>query len=126
MTRIQALTWIDKYVAAWRTPGTSQLAAIFAKDISYQVSPWRKPIHGLTNLGLFWEQAREPKEVFILQKHIVAIDEMTVVARIFVRYAHDKPARWRDLWILQFDQKGLCIVFEEWPFSENQDDGQNL
>lgn len=117
--------WIDKYVSAWRSPGTAKLADLFTDDITYSPSPWKKPLHGLEEIKPFWEQARSgPEEVFDLGSEIVAIEGQTAVVRIAVEYANDKPSQWRDLWIIKLDDTGRCSSFEEWPFYPEQDDGQ--
>ena len=45
---------------------------------------------------------------------------MTCRGRVEVVYAHE---RWRDLWVLRFDDDGRCRAFEEWPFAPDQPDG---
>ena len=125
MTHSDVQSWIDKYVDAWRSNGTLKLADIFSSTISYSLSPWKPALQGLEQLEKFWEQARSgPGEVFELQSEIVAIENKTAVVRVEVKYANDTPSRWRDLWILVFDKNGVCISFEEWPFTPEQNDGQ--
>ncbi len=126
MNHAQVLAWVDEYVKVWRSPGTSQLASIFAENISYRASPWKDPINGLTNLGQFWEQGRTgPDEPFELQREIIAVENNTAIVRIQVNYANDTPPRWRDLWVITFNDQGLCATFEEWPFAEGQFDGHS-
>ncbi len=125
MDHSQVDAWIDEYVAAWRAPGTSQLAHVFSEDIKYRPSPWKEPIQGLIELGEFWEEGRAGHdEVFELQSEVIALEKNTAVVRITVDYANDTPAKWRDLWILKFNDNGLCCAFEEWPFAKRQFDGQ--
>lgn len=119
--------WIDRYVDAWRSSDSAKLANIFSNDISYRVSPWKPPLKGLLELEKFWEQARTgPDEIFELQSYIVAIEDKIAVVRIEVKYANDTPSDWRDLWIITFDENSLCVSFEEWPFSSEQEDGQSI
>lgn len=119
--------WIKNYVKAWRSADLSSLDNIFTPTIRYIVSPWKEPIVGSANLKKFWEQSRSGSdESFVIDHTIIAIDGDTTVARIEVTYAHDTPAKWRDLWILTFDDSGLCCQFEEWPFAQDQDDGQHI
>lgn len=125
MTHDEVQNWLDAYVDAWRSSGTAKLAGIFAETISYSLSPWKSPLHGLAALKTFWQKARSgPDEVFELHSRIIAIEDKTAVVRVEVTYANDTPSQWRDLWILQFDANGLCVAFEEWPFAPGQDDGQ--
>lgn len=117
--------WVDDYERAWRSPGTQALDALFSPDVTYLVSPWAEPITGLAALAAFWEQGRDgPDEPFTMDSEVVAVDGFTAVVRVEVEYARDTPGRWRDLWILRFDQVGRCGWFEEWPFAPGQPDGQ--
>lgn len=119
--------WINNYVDAWCSPGVAKLANIFARNVSYSVSPWSRRLNGLQELEPFWESARASyNEVFEVQSAIVAIEDRTAVAKIEVTYANDEPSQWRDLWIITFDKNGLCSSFEEWPFSFSQNDGQDV
>ena len=127
MTHDDVQAWIGRYVDAWRSRGTSKLSGIFSNDVRYSLSPWRPALQGLPELERHWEKSRSgPDEMFELRCEIVAVDGRTAVARIEVAYADDEPSRWRDLWIMTFDDAGLCSSFEEWPFAPGQDDGQGL
>ncbi len=125
MTHNDVEKWVDRYVDAWRSSGTSKLASIFSSKINYSVSPWKSALKGLTELERFWGQARSgPEEAFRLQSEVVAVESKTAVVRVEVEYAHDTLSHWRSLWIMTFDENGLCSHFEEWPFAPAQDDGQ--
>jgi ketosteroid isomerase-like protein len=124
MERADVERWITAYEAAWRSPGTEALAALFTPDVTYRASPWRDPIEGLAALAEFWDAEREgPDEAFDLRSEIVAVDGTTAVARIEVDYTSPVTARWRDLWVMTFTPTGFCQAFEEWPFSPRQPDG---
>lgn len=119
--------WVDRYVKAWRNPETGLLSSLFSEDVVYSLSPWRRPLQGISELSSFWEQRPSgPNEVFIFESEIVAMEANTVVVRVDVTYPNDNPRQWKDIWIIKFRTGGLCYKFEEWPFSPKQDDGQNL
>jgi hypothetical protein len=81
----------------------------------------------LEELAAFWENSRSgPDEKFELQYEIIAVEGRMAVVMITVAYEQDEPDRWRDLWVLRFDEQDLCCSFEEWPFSPDQDDGHHL
>jgi hypothetical protein len=61
-----------------------------------------------------------------MAREILAVDGATAVVRVSVDYGGEgtTPAqRWRDLWIIRFDDDGRCAAFEEWPFAPGQRDG---
>jgi hypothetical protein len=120
--RVEA--WITTYERVWRTAGTDGLADLFAGDVSYSPSPWSEPIVGLAALAEFWDAEREgPDEVFSMASGVVAVDGGTAVVRVAVDYERTRSGRWRDLWIVKFDDDGKCVAFEEWPFAPSQPDG---
>ncbi len=120
--RQAVVEWIAAYQHAWRTAGTATLADVFAADVTYRPSPWAEPRVGLDELRRFWESERESAhESFRLTSDLVAIDGAIAVVRIEVHYGDGE--RWRDLWIVSFDDDGRCRAFEEWPFSPEQPDG---
>ena len=127
MDRSGVERWIERYERAWRTAGTDRLGELFSPDASYLPSPWATPVEGLAAIARFWEDEREgPNEPFAMAHEIVAVDGTTAVVRVSVDYDRSEttPAqRWRDLWVIRFDDDGRCLAFEEWPFAPAQHDG---
>jgi hypothetical protein len=122
--RVDVERWVGAYIDAWRTPGTEGLGGIFTDDATYSPSPWASPFVGLVQIGELWEAERDsPDEQFEITREVVAVEALTAVLRVSVDYGTGN--RWRDLWVLQFDQHGRCCVFEEWPFKPDQPDGHS-
>jgi hypothetical protein len=118
--------WVADYERVWRSPGTGALGDLFAPDARYLPSPWAAPVDGLAAIAAFWEGAREgPDEVFTMTSELVAVDGATAVVRVAVDYRDPGSSRWRDLWVLRFDETGRCVSFEEWPFAPGQPDGHD-
>jgi hypothetical protein len=115
--------WVAAYERLWRSPGTEQLGELFTDDATYLMSPWEEPSRGLAAIGELWEVERDgPDEPFTMTSEVVAVDGAVAVVRAEVEYAATGN-RWRDLWILRFDEAGRCEAFEEWPFAPDQPDG---
>jgi ketosteroid isomerase-like protein len=109
--------WVAGYEAAWRTPGTDTLRTLFAESAQYMHSPYAEPITGLGAIAQMWEAEREgPDEVFTLETEVVAVEGDTAIVRAQVFYGKPVRQEYRDLWVVQFDEKGRCTSFEEWPF----------
>lgn len=112
MDRAALEAWIGHYERAWRSAGTSQLAELFATDATYSMAPFEQPHRGLAAIERLWERERDgPDEEFTLETEIVAVEGDTGVVR-----GRAPPRRYRDLWIVRFDEHGRCVAFEEWPF----------
>jgi ketosteroid isomerase-like protein len=119
--RTMVTRWLAGYEAAWRAPGTDQLAEIFTEDASYRQSPYTEPVVGLEAIRRMWDAEREgPDEVFTLATDIVAVDGPTAVVRAEVRYGDPVGQEYRDLWVMRLGEDGRCGWFEEWPFWPGQ------
>jgi ketosteroid isomerase-like protein len=115
--RAMVTRWLADYEAAWRAPGTGDLARIFTADASYLQSPYAEPVVGLAAIGRMWEAERDgPGEVFTLTASILAVDGPTAVVRAEVRYGDPVHQEYRDLWVLRLADDGRCTWFEEWPY----------
>jgi ketosteroid isomerase-like protein len=109
--------WLAGYEAAWRSPGTASLAALFTPDASYLQSPYELPVTGLDAIARMWEAEREgPHEVFTLATDLLAVDGPVAVVRAEVRYGEPLRQEYRDLWVIRLDDDGRCSWFEEWPY----------
>jgi ketosteroid isomerase-like protein len=109
--------WIAKYEQLWRTPGTDRLGELFTDDASYSMAPFEAPYHGLPAIADLWERERvSADEPFTMESDVIAVDGDHAVARVEVRY-QATGSHFRDLWIMQFDDRGRCSTFEEWPFA---------
>jgi len=113
--------WLAGYEAAWRAPGTDQLAGLFSADASYRQSPYEQPVTGLDAIGRMWEAEREgPDEVFTLTTQVIAVDGPAAVVRAEVRYGEPLRQEYRDLWIITLGDDDRCRGFEEWPYWPEQ------
>jgi ketosteroid isomerase-like protein len=109
--------WLAGYEAAWRSPGTDQLAGLFSADATYLHSPYEQPVIGLDAIRRMWDAERDgPDEVFTLATEIIAVDGPMAVVRAEVRYGDPPRQEYRDLWIIRLADHGHCSWFEEWPY----------
>jgi hypothetical protein len=115
--RAMVSRWLAGYEAAWRAPGTGQLAEIFTEDASYRLSPYEEPVVGLAAIGSMWDAERDgPDEIFTLATDIVAVEGPTAVVRAEVGYGNPVRREFRDLWVIRLGEDGRCSWFEEWPY----------
>ncbi len=117
MTRPRFVQWLKGYERAWRTAGTTSLAALFAPRATYRMSPYEEPVIGLDAIAALWERERDgPGEGFRMSSEVIAVEGDTGVARVKVNYEVGDVPEYLDLWIVRFDGTGVCVEFEEWPF----------
>lgn len=111
------LAWLDAYESAWRSPGTDGLRGLFAADAVYLQSPYAEPVVGLDAIAVMWEDERDgPDEVFTMSREAVAVSGDVGVGRVEVAYGQPVRQDYRELWVVRFDDAGLAVHFEEWPF----------
>jgi ketosteroid isomerase-like protein len=85
-TREQVVAWVDRYEAAWRSPGTEALRDVFSEDASYRHGPYHQELVGLHTIAAMWERERAgPDELFTLQSEVVAVEGDTAVVRAEVQ-----------------------------------------
>ena len=117
MTRDEVARWVAGYEQAWRSEGTDELAALFADDARYFRSPYHEPVVGLADIQAMWKAERDgPDEAFTMSSEIVAVDGDAAVVRVEVTYGDPPRQDYRDLWVIQFDDSGRAVRYEEWPF----------
>jgi ketosteroid isomerase-like protein len=120
MARDEVTRWVAAYEAAWRTPGTEPLAALFTDDASYRMSPYEEPVTGLPAIAELWEAERDgPDEAFSMAHEIVAVEGDRAVVLVEVHYEQPE-GEFRDLWVMRFAPDGRCAAFEEWPYAPGQ------
>ena len=116
--------WLEGYERAWRTPGTEPLAELFAAEANYSLGPYEPPVHGVDAIAGMWDRERAAAdEEFTMSAAIVACEGDVAVARVEVVYGEPRPQEYRDLWVIELDDSGLCTSFEEWPFWPPDTDG---
>ena len=116
VTRKGLQAWLSRYELAWRTEGTSGLADVFAQRASYRMGPYKEVHRGLEAIAELWERERDGHdELFEMDADVVAVEGDTGVARVDLRYGKPVTQEYRELWVVRFDDQGLCAEFEEWP-----------
>lgn len=125
MERRDFRDWVARYEAAWRQPGTQEIAGLFATDAIYRTSPYEDAFQGLEEIEAMWEREREgPDEVFELRSSIVAVEGSVGVVRVEVDYEKPAVQSYRDLWVIDLREDARARSFEEWPFWPRDSKGE--
>ena len=109
-----AMTWVDRYIAAWRRSDAADLGDLFTEDVAYRTSPYEEPMVGYDALAEFW--VGDADADFAVTAEPVAAEGDRAVVRLEVDYRGDKPQQYRDLWVLRFADDGRVADFEEWAY----------
>ena len=90
--------WLAGYEAAWRAPGTGNLASLFTGDATYLQSLYEQAVTGLEAIRRMREEERDgPDGVFTMAADILAVDGSTAVVRAEVCYGDPPRQEYRDL-----------------------------
>jgi len=105
-------TWLDAYVAAWRSYDAGLIADLFAEEATYACHPWDDPIRGRAAIVAEWLSARDEPESWEAEYRPFVVAEDRAVAIGETRYVNGEV--FSNIWQLIFDKDGRCCEFVEW------------
>jgi hypothetical protein len=114
MTPDALQTWLDAYVAAWRSYDPAAIGALFTEDASYAYHPWDagdQVVSGRDAIVANWLEERDEPGSWAAAYRPGLIDGDRATAVGMTRYTDGKV--FDNLWELRFD-RGRCAEFTEW------------
>ena len=122
-TRESVQSWLDAYVAAWKSYDEADIADLWTKD-----SVWHRPFDiratGREQIVAEWMSEKDAfvGERFEAHYEPIAIDGQKVVAHgrtiFFDSATGEVDTAYDNVWILRFGADGRCSEFHEW-YSEH-------
>jgi hypothetical protein len=114
MTPDALQTWLDAYVAAWRSYDAAAIGALFTDDACYAYHPWDagdEVVRGRDAIVASWLEERDEPGSWeaAYRPGLIAGEAATAVG--VTRYSDGKT--YDNLWELRFDG-GRCADFVEW------------
>jgi hypothetical protein len=116
-------TWLDRYVAAWRTYDPAAIADLFSEDAEYRYHPWDEPVRGRAEIVRAWvapsgsESTRDEPDTWDAryEPHVVEGTRAVAVGRSRYFALGDPPEKLvHNAWLLEFDTAGRCRSFTEY------------
>jgi hypothetical protein len=123
--RAHVQTWLDRYLAAWKSYDTAEIGDLFSADADYRYVPWDEPEHGRETIVEDWitpagDASRKDKEgTYDGEYEPWAVDGNRAVAIGKSFYFSDASRStlvrlyWNS-WLLEFDDDGRCASFVEY------------
>jgi len=114
MTPDALQTWLDAYVAAWRSYDPAAIGALFTEDACYAYHPWDagdEVVRGRDAIVANWLEERDEPGSWEAAYRPGLIDADRATAVGMTRYADGKV--FDNLWELRFNG-GRCVEFIEW------------
>ncbi len=106
-------TWLDRYVAAWRSGDRTEIEALFSPDATYSYGPYRDPVRGREAIAADWLEEPDPPGSWEAEYRPLAIDGDVAVATGESRYPADGNT-YSNIFVCRFDGEGRCTEFREW------------
>jgi hypothetical protein len=123
MTRDDVQAWLDGYVEAWRTYDPERIGALFTEDAEYRYHPWDEPVRGREAIVRSWvspeggASGRDAPGTYDARYQPYVVDgERAVAVGSSDYFAADGSIaqRYRNVFLLRFDDDGRCASFTEW------------
>ncbi len=110
-------SWMDRYVAAWTSNNPDQISALFTEDAVYDPQTADGEIHGIEQIIDWWLDIDDRPDNWDFEwLPLVESDDLAVVVGN-TKYL-DPEANYRNLFVIRFDDSGLCRDFTEWYIEE--------
>jgi SnoaL-like domain len=108
---------MDDYILAWSTNDPSQIAGLFASDAVYDPQTAVGEHNGVSEIVAWWTEIDDDEENWEFEwQPLVEMDDLAVVTG---RTRYIEPAlSYRNLFVIRFDDNGLCYDFTEWYIEE--------
>ena len=110
-------TWLAAYGQAWESRDPQAAAALFSEDASYHETPFAEPAEGQDGVREYWAEATGNHRDVRFSFEIVSFSASRGIARWWAEYTRATSgvrARLDGIFLLDFDDNGLCRTLREW------------
>ena len=128
MDHPSAQAWLDRYVAAWKSYVTADIAALFSPDVRYRYYPHADWVVSREAVVASWlgeagsdpaqASSRDAPGTYDATYSPVAVDGEVVVATGTTTYTEGPGGRVRQVFdncfVMRFDGEGRCREFTEY------------
>lgn len=120
MDEAAVASWLDRYVAAWRSYDPEGIGALFANDAVYRFQPWEDPaeaVRGRDAIVANWLETPDEPGSWTAEYRPWAVDGDRAVAVGVSRYfatADGAPeTEFHNVFLLRFDDACRCTEFTD-------------
>ncbi len=109
--------WLTRYEKAWEERDPAQAAALFTEHAQYHEMPFDAPKAGRTGIRDYWATVTADQRDVDFKSQVVAVEGGTGIARWSAHFksaASGVRVELDGVFILQFDDTGLCSELREW------------
>ncbi len=110
-------SWLETYGKASRENDLQASADLFSLDAKYYETPFDEPMIGRDAIYQYWSQGAQRFKDKESSYEIISMEDNLGIARWqsqFTAINSGKRLRLDCLFLVEFDENGLCSVFREW------------
>jgi len=112
VTRDEVQTWLDRYVAAWRSYVAAAIGELFSADASYAYHPYDEPLRGRAAIVDSWLEEQDEPGSWEARYEVDLVAGDQAIAKGETSYSSGR--RFSNLWEMRFDGDGHCSEYVEW------------
>jgi hypothetical protein len=117
MRREDVSSWLERYVAGWKSGDRSEIEALFSDDARYRYHPYDEPLVGRAAIADSWLDDPDRPGSFDASYECFAADGDAAVAIGTSTYFDtdgEVDRVYDNVFALRFDAGGRCSDFTEW------------
>ena len=109
--------WLRRYGAAWTERDPDEAAALFAPGAEYWETPFDPPFVGREAIREYWSNVPRSQVDITFESTTLAVVGAAAIAHwraAFTRVATGRRVELDGVFVLRFDEAGLCAELREW------------
>jgi ketosteroid isomerase-like protein len=116
LTRDGFASWLDRYIAAWRSGDPGEIGDLFSEDVTYSQTGGQTFVEGREAVVKDWlEASYEPELEWQAAYEPLAVEDHVYVAVGSTRYIRDEGREdFSNIFVCRFDDDGRCSELREW------------
>ena len=123
LTNETANDWLSRYGRAWESADPPAAAELFTADCRYFETPFSEPAVGRDGVAKYWQAVPDGQAEVRFGYRVLAVQEATVIAHwdaSFTRIKDGSRVALDGVFVLEFDDAGLCRTLREWWHGQEQ------
>jgi len=116
-------SWLEKYAVAWTDRNPQAAADLFAKDGTYQVTPFVEPMRGRSAILDYWVHVAETERDIQFGYEVLALTPEAGIARwwaSFLIVPQQLQTKLDGIFVISLDRDGRCKSLREWWHKEQK------
>ena len=111
LTPSDVQTWLDRYVAAWRSGDPTLIGALFTEDVVYRFRPFEEPVVGRDAVVAAWLENPDEPDTWVAEYRVWSVTDDRAATTGETRYTDG--SNYHNVFLLRF-REGACCEYTEW------------